>query len=340
MDVWLDQLAFLTRVTKELRIPLVTHVTVNSSPLSPFLSRFLAESDYIVCPSKFVFNEVTQVFAKDIYQIGHGVDTNVYRPMPEIKEETKRKLKIEDKEFVLLSVMRNKSPLQKNFPALFHAWKMMLEEEQILKRKGIMLCLSDPFEVGSTNLMLLRDRAGLRDFVKFIWTKPTEDKTSLEMTFEGDPNGFVHNANCNLSSNEMAKLYNVADLFVLSSFGESFNLPSLESMACGIPQVAAKHTTGFELVSEPKTGLLADVSATIDNPLITSQWVINPFSLGNCMKTLYTDEKLRKECGKNALEFAKNFEWKEKIIPKWVKLFDKVDSDMSQTDYNKMRLGI
>jgi len=340
MDVWLDQLQAIPIITKNLRIPLVTHVTVNSSPLSPFLSRFLAQSDYIVCPSRFVYNEVTSVFARDIYQIEHGVDTNIFKPLPDgIKQETKRKLKIEDKEFVILTVMRNKSPLQKNFPALFHAWKMLLEEEPILKSKGVLLCLSDPFEVGSTNLVLLRDRAGLRDFVKFVWAKPTGDGSSLELTYEGDSNGICHNANINFSAQEMSKLYNVGDLFALSSFGESFNLPCLESMACGLPQISAAHTTGPELVGEPKTGLLVDVCATIDNPLITSQWIINPLSLGNCMRTLYTDEKLRKECSTNALNFAKTLSW-DKIIPKWISLFDKVDSDMMKVDYNKMRLGI
>jgi glycosyltransferase involved in cell wall biosynthesis len=259
--------------------------------------------------------------------------------MPNEKDEIKKILKIEDKKFVLLTVMRNKSPLQKNFPALFQAWKSMLLSHPELQKNGVLLCLTDPLEVGSTRLDMLRDRTGLKDFVKFIWAKPTKDYSSIEMTYEGDPNGLWHNANINFSAEEMAKLYNVADLFAVSSYGESFNLPCLESMACGIPQINCNHTTGPELVGIPKAGLLADVIATMTNPLITESWIIDPNSLIKCIDTLYTDEKLRKECGKNALENAKNYSW-DKIISEWLNLFKIVESDRMNVDYSKMKLGI
>jgi len=340
MDVWLDTLQYIPGVVKKLNIPLVTHVTVNSHPLSPFLARFLSESDYVVCPSKFVFNTVREVFGNDVYQISHGVDLNVFKPLSEkTKQKMKEKLKVEDKDFILVSVMRNKSPFQKNFAALFHAWKNMLANAPELQKKGILLCLTDPMEQGSIRLDLLRDRVGLRNFVRFIWTKPTEDLSGIEMTYEGDPEGFPHTANLNFSAEEMAKFYNIGDVHVISSFGESFNLPCLESQACGIPQINCNFSTGVELVGEPKTGLLADATTTITNPLITDQWIVDPESLFKCIHTLYTDEKLRKECSKRALEFASLYSW-DKIIPRWIKLFEKVQDDMMKVDYRKQRLGI
>jgi len=340
MDVWLDQLQYVTGVTRKLNIPLITHVTVNSYPLSPFLARFLSESNYIVSPSKFAFNTVTEVFRGDVYFIPHGVDLDVYKPLPEEeKKKMKERLRVDDKDFILLSVMRNKSPFQKNFPALFHAWKSVLQNKPELKEKGVLLCLTDPFEAGSINLDLLRNRVGLKDYVKFIWTKPTEDLSGIQMTYEGDPEGFVHNANCNFSAEEMAKLYNIADVHIISSFGESANLPSIESMACGIPQINAKHSTGFELVQEPNTGLLADISANLTNPLISDQWIVDSKSLAKCILTMYEDEGMRKEFSKNALNFAKTRSWKI-VIPRWVELFKKVENDMMKVDYKRGRLGI
>lgn len=290
------------------------------------MARFMSQCNFLVAPSKFVYNEITNAgYTGDVYWISHGVDTNIFKPLPEdIKQEMRERLKIEDKEFILYTCMRNKSPFQKDYPALFHAWKTMIENHPELQKKGILLCLTDPLEPTGMRLDLLRNRAGLQNFIRFIWARPSKDLSTLEATYEGDPNGFMHNANYNLSHSEMAKIYNVADAYVQASFGESFALPVLESMACAIPQINVAHSTGPEHVGESKAGLLANVKAELTTPLISDSWLVDPKSLAECIERMYLDKELRKRCSKNALDHAKKFDWSI-ITKRWCDLFGAIE---------------
>jgi glycosyltransferase involved in cell wall biosynthesis len=325
LDIWLDQTMYIGPLVKQMNIPWVAHVTCNSYPLSVFLTRNCSQANLLVAPSKFVEKTLKEVFPQNTFYIPHGVDTSIFKPLPEEeKKKMKEKLRIEDKSFVLLTVMRNKSPYQKDYPTLFRAWKALLETHEELKKEGILLCLTDYLEPTGLRIDILRERAGLKDNVRFIWFKPTEDFSSIEATFEGDPRGALHTANLNFPHEEMAKIYNIADAYVQSSFGESFGLPILESMSCGIPQINAEQTTGIELVSEPKTGLCAKIKAELTTPLISDQWLIDAQSLAECMEKIYLSDKLRKEFSKNALKFSKNFDW-SKIIPKWQTLVESVE---------------
>lgn len=322
MDVWLDNVQYIPPLCKKYNTFLLSHTTVNSYPLSPLLGRFCDQANLLVAPSKFAESTLKEIYPQKTFRIPHGVDTSIYKPLDSgQKEEVRNNLRIGDKEFVLLSVMRNKSPYQKNFPVMFHAWKILIENNPELRTNGVLLCLTDPVEQTGMRLDLLRELTGLKDSVRFVCAKPTRSGDGLEMTYEGDGRGFYHNANYNFSAQEMCRLYNVADAHVVCSYGESFNLPTLESMACGIPQINAEHTTGPELVGEPKTGLLAKVRTELTTPLITDSWIVDPESLADCMERIYQSDTLREKFSKNALNFAKNYEW-SKIHKKWQKLVD------------------
>jgi len=317
-DVWLDQTQYIPGITRKLGIPLISHITANSKPLSLLLARFCQQANLLVAPSKFVETMLNEVFFQRTIRIPHGVDLKAFKPLPETKKTgLKQRLGVEDKEFIVLSVMRNKG-LQKNFPALFHAWKMLLESHDELKKEGVLLCLTDPIEPEGMRLDLLRDRIGLKDNIQFIWGIPSSDLSSIKMTFEGNPSGFLHNANYNFSQAQMSKLYNIADVHVISSCGESFNLPSLEAMACGIPIIMPNNTTGPELTNNGKNGLLAECKLDVTTPLISDISYVDPKSLADCLEKMYLDKKLRERCSRNAREFVKEFNW-SKINNKWIK---------------------
>ena len=145
----------------------------------------------------------------------------------------------------------------------------------------------------------------------------------LEPTFEGDGRGMIHNANINFSPEWMAKLYNTADVHVVSSSGESFCLPTLEAMASGTPVIMPNNTTGPELVKESGAGLLAECKLNVTVPIISDISYVDPFDLAKQIETIYKDEKLRMRCSRNGIKFAQKFKW-DIIIKKWVKLFDAI----------------
>jgi glycosyltransferase involved in cell wall biosynthesis len=70
-----------------------------------------------------------------------------------------------------------------------------------------------------------------------------------------------------IPTNEMPKLYNSADLFVLPSLSEGRSSALLEALACGLPVVATKVGANEEVIEDMKNGFLVeprDASAMSD----------------------------------------------------------------------------
>jgi len=336
MDIWLPNTYYIPQACRNKGVFWICHVTINSYPLTPFIGQQISQADVIVAPSKFCQKTVQDAGFRAEY-IPHGVDLSIFKPLGEdVKKEMKKKLKIEDKDFVLLSVMRNKG-LQKNYPALFQAWRMVLQNNPELQQKGILLVLADPLEPDGLRIDLVRQQLGMQQWIKLINMRI--GKEGLEPTTEDDPEGTLHNANYVFNAETMAKIYNIADIHVTSSYGESFNLPTLESMACGVPQIANSFSTGPELIGEPRTGLLADIQAFSTVPLLTDIAHVSVPSLAEKIILMYKNKEQREKMGKTAEAFAKGYSW-DIICDRWVELMKKVEESLLVTDYAKGRLGI
>ena len=115
---------------------------------------------------------------------------------------------------------------------------------------------------------------------------------------------FEYSVFSNVSDEVLAELYSSSDVFLHTSYAESFGLPPLEAMACGTPVVMSDNkgsrdyaVNGFNaLISQP-----GDVKSLSDNLLKVIQ-----------------DDKLRERMIENGLETAKKFTW-----AKTVKNFEK-----------------
>lgn len=96
-----------------------------------------------------------------------------------------------------------------------------------------------------------------------------------------------------VKTDELVKLYNTADLFVLPSFYEGFGLTILEAMACGCPVAASNAASLPEVVG-------------------SAGKLFNPFSvdsIANAILDILTDDALREELKRKGLERAKLFDW-------------------------------
>jgi len=336
IDIWLPHLEFIPKVVRNLNLSWVCHVTINSSPLSPYLKNKLDFADIIVAPSRFNYNVLLNAGLgyKSVY-IPHGINLNIFRKDNEIRSEVRKRLGYEDK-FVYLCVARNKG-FQKNFPALFIAYKLILENYPELKKNTILHVHAYPYEPDGINLVILRNMLGLNDNIKFSFVRPVNG--DIEICSENDIRAMPHQPNWGLSEEKMVELYNMADCFVIATKGESFCLPILEAMACGLPVIMPDNTVANELVKENNTGLVAGIRGTETTPLISDVYLVDEFSLANQMFRIYEDEKLRNELSENALKFVRYYSW-DKIIKMWVELFNKVREDLLKVDYKGERLGI
>jgi len=323
LDNFVSVYHYLPKLLRELKVGHICHVTINSLPPSPLLTNKIKNANFWIAPSKFVEKALLDIgYDKNrVHYIPHGVDTNIFKPLP--KEETekhKEMIGYEDK-FIFLAVATN-TGFEKNWQGLFYAYKIFL---QMTGANTILHCHTSPNYPGGYDLEALAKMFGIAENIRFI-------------------SGISLNAG--LPPEEMAKLYNAADCYISASMGESFSLPALEAMACGIPCIIPNHTTGPELVGEPKTGLLIDLLKMkngqefgLTGPTISDKWIIDPFDMALKMTEIYRDKELREKFSKNAVEFAQGYDW-EVIIPKWLKFFEYVEDFVEPLDYKENKLGI
>ena len=141
---------------------------------------------------------------------------------------------------------------------------------------------------------------------------------------------------------QMNEIYNVMDVFFLSTGGEGFGIPIIEAMACSIPVVATDYTTTPELVINNKAGFgvkLAGVD-TIDlfslnskeydfktmNGTITGSWevergVCDVNDAADKIEILYKRPDIRKEFGENGRKAVlEKYDFKN-IAPAFEKMF-------------------
>jgi glycosyltransferase involved in cell wall biosynthesis len=332
-DIWVSEGETVKDAIIEKGIPWICHITISHIPVLSGIVDRAEKADVIVAPSKFNFDAIskTGLGSKAVY-IPHGVDLEKFYPDRKAKE----KIGLEEK-FVFLNVSRNRWP-QKNLYSLLYAYKMFINSFPTAKENTKLIIAADTMEELPLNIILYRNNLKLKENVDFLKCRINDDG-KISFCLEKEEKSFYLNANYRLEEDEMRRLYNSADCYITVSVGESFNLPCLESMACGIPQISPNHSTGPELVGESKSGFLCGLSKGIVTP---QQYIIDSFSfleMANCMRQIYSDHEQWSVFSKNALNHAKKYSW-DKIFPLWRNQIEKMESMINSVDYQRGYIGI
>ena len=147
--------------------------------------------------------------------VPHGVDTETFHPMPDLRSHIRGKIPVADSEFVFLSagVMSGNKGID------------------LLLRGFVEVCRKFPH----ARLVLkgLDQLYGSRDLLlKNLQTLSAGDQQRVvdRMTYIGE----------SLSHREMAMLYQAADAYVSPYRAEGFNMPVLEAAASGIPIICTR----------------------------------------------------------------------------------------------------
>lgn len=251
--------------------------------------------DIRVAMSKFAQKLLKDQTGIDSHYIPHGVDTTIYRPLPpHVRTQIRGQNKWE-KKFVVGSVARNQS--RKNLPALFKSFAEFARD----KKDVVLLMHCDPMDPQGTNLVDMANKLGITDKVVF----------GMRRFSQGVPE-----FNINLT-------YNTMDIHVLSTTGEGFGLPIIESMAAGIPNICTDYTTSKELIgNDGELVRLARGHPHIVGQLNTDRALVDIESLTKKMNKLYDNPELRKKYAeKGRRRILNDYSW-DKVMRMWLSLLE------------------
>ena len=260
--------------------------------LPPLWREIISVYDEYITVNPFVKNMIDEAIhpiPKPIHLVPHGVDTKVYFPdEPMIQKDSKDR-------FVFLSL--GQWIPRKGFGELLQAYFLEFTGDD-----KVNLLLKTYGQDNSFGVM-----KNIQNAVK---------KMSFDMGLKNPPD--VHVIGTMFSEEGLRKLYNSADCFVLPSKGESWCLPYMQSMACGVPAIAQKyggHLTYMNdknsLLVEPETMAISDGQGWY-SPTNGLKWA-RP-SVENLRKTMRYAYEHPSECnrlGEQARNDVKKYTWKK-----------------------------
>jgi glycosyltransferase involved in cell wall biosynthesis len=98
-----------------------------------------------------------------------------------------------------------------------------------------------------------------------------------------------------IPNEDLPGIYNLADVFVLTSVYEGFGIPVIEAMACGCPVIASK------------TGALPEVGGNAAQYVDPS----NPEEIAEAIKKVLVEKTSRAELVNKGLNRANDFSWEK-----------------------------
>jgi glycosyltransferase involved in cell wall biosynthesis len=274
--------------------------------------------DIPVAMSRFGQKQVKDYYNIQTKHIPHGTEPDRFYRLPDDqRNELRKKWGIGDK-FVIGVVARNQP--RKNLDRTFKT--MAILKDRI--PNAVLLLHLDPNDPANQVFQVksLIVRYNLENRVIFTGMKAHE--------------GF--------DWNEMNNVYNLMDVFFLSTSGEGFGIPIIEAMSCKVPVLATDYTTTQELVKDNQAGLGIKLSGTEQANLfeldsrdydlkmmsgtMTGGWEVERgfcdiLDAADKLDFLYKNPEKAREFGENGRKAVlEKYDFKNVVGPKWVELIE------------------
>ena len=182
--------------------------------------RFHKQAHHIIAVSQVVAQEAGSVFDRPCTVIGHGVDSERFKPDNSVKHQVRSRLGISDDACVLISAAAFEE--RKGIQWVIHAMP------QILKKSP------------NTYYLIAGDGSYRRELEQLV----AEQNLETHIQFLG------HQSN-------VVPYYQAADMFLLLSTGEASPISIPEALSCGLPLITSTHPPFPDLV-DPSCGFLVD----------------------------------------------------------------------------------
>ena len=106
------------------------------------------------------------------------------------------------------------------------------------------------------------------------------------------------------SSPDVMQFYAAADVYAGPSLHDSFALPPIEAMACGLPVITSVSNGGSQIITEGFDGFI------LNNPGDSA-------ALAQLVRQLYQHPDLRRNVGENAARTAQSYTWERTASDTW-----------------------
>ena len=258
----------------------------------------------VTCPvamSKFAQKQAFDLYGIQSEYIPHAINEKIYYPL---SDEEKLKLRqdwnLVDK-YVVGCVARNQG--RKMLDRMIKAFKIFAKDVP----NAVLFLHMDPFDLAAPfDIMNLIQRAGLQNRVLFTGMK----------FFEG------------FDYKKMNEIYNMMDVFFLSTSGEGFGVPIIEAMACEIPVVVTDYTTTQELIIDDGVcGIPVPIHGEITGSWNVERGIMNEHKAAEALKKLYDEPEFGKQLGKVGREkVLKIYTW-DIVGEQWNRLIERLSDD-------------
>lgn len=217
--------------------------------------------------SRLTAGEITSHFARsDVTVIPNAVDLSRFNPHERLRRRapSREALKFSEHDFVLLLVGND--------------WK----------KKGLLTLLNAVAVLPEFPLrVLVAGRDNRTPFLVQIRRLNLEGRVRFEE-----------------SSPDVMQFYAAADLYAGPSLHDSFALPPIEAMACGLPVITSVNNGGSQIITEGVDGFI------LNNPGDSAM-------LARLVRQLYQHPDLRRSVGENAARTAQSYTWERTASETW-----------------------
>lgn len=216
--------------------------------------------------------------------IWHGVDHDIFQPRD--KRAAKLALGFDPDRFLVLRV--DKNTWRKDYPSTWKALRPVMRRHPDIDAH--FHCRSDASDGYDLKAVRFND----------------EDIRARVTTI---PDGSSMGRFTGLPVEQLALLYNAADVFVSTSWGEGFGLTILEAMASGTPVIAQKCSAITEVVGDG--GKLIEPKGLMHVPMGQEHCIPDVDKFSYWIERLYESRSLREDLGRKAREQSLKFSWDE-----------------------------
>lgn len=277
------------------KIPLVTdkilfYLVIDLKPIPVNMRSVLKHQNRIIVPSRYS-QKIASEAGLDVGYVPHGVDLDLFTPIESVYRD------------------RDDSGLFKF---------LILQKNNVRKQIARGICAFSRANVSNKEMLLVtQPRVPLSEEEKVLEDSKQAGGDLLELVVRYNIDKQVKwhelaSIGCPIPIEEMPLIYNQCHVNVYSGCGESGGLPFLESLACGIPNIATDVGAGNEYIKHGVNGFLVPVRDI--QPLSTGD--LPMIDIDECARYMekISDLSVYRQLAGNARDSVREYSW-DNITP-------------------------